>query len=109
MALPCLILTVIGYFDSVSYISRATMVAAGMSTVMGPWTTQVLRITDYPNAGSLFDLPLALGLTAALAGIVAALFVVTRRWLRWVFALLYPAIVSWWYWVAALQLIHCAS
>ena len=104
------LLIVLGFlFDTVPYIPRATMAAGGIFSITGPWTTEVLRLTNYPNAGEFFSLPVAVVLTMALTGTMAALFVTRGGTHRCLLKLLHLGLVFCWYATALMQLVNCAE
>lgn len=58
--------------DGITWIHGISAVFANW---FGPWAVLIVRLVDFPNAGTRsFNLPLALGLTAILAALLFAAF-----------------------------------
>jgi hypothetical protein len=77
--------------------------------LFGPWATHVSRLIDFPNAGSFFNVWLALLLSASVASVLILVWILKGGLLRAIGLLGYGLLMFWWYIVGWFQLAACAT
>ena len=86
-----------------------TKICAGFANLFGPWTTIIVQISDFPNAGGSFNLPFAIIYTAVLAIVIIASLLVRQIWLKIPCAILFIPLILFWFASGWQQLASCAT
>jgi hypothetical protein len=80
---------------------------AAFALLFGPWATLVAKIGVWPNAGEFFHLPLAVGLTLALAATSTVVLKTKNKGVAGLSLILFMGLVFSWFAVGYGQLINC--
>ena len=92
-----------------AYLSRSLSLNASWALVTGPWTTQVLRVVGFPNAGSFFNPPLAFCLTGLMASLIAVTLLVHERRVAALTLILFAPLILVWTIIGWQQVLACVG
>ncbi|HOZ48038.1 MAG TPA: hypothetical protein PLO37_01955 [Candidatus Hydrogenedentes bacterium] len=92
-----------------AYVSGGQAINASWALVTGPWTTQVLRIVHFPNAGAFFNPPLAFCLTGLVASATAVTLLVHERRVAALALILFAPLILVWTLIGWHQVLACVG
>ena len=91
------------------YIKTPTILFAGLANLFGPWTTIIIKASDFPNAGGAFNLTHAIFYTVILTLVIIIPLLIKNKWLQIICAVIYAPLMISWFAYGTAQLIHCAT
>lgn len=97
------------FLNRPDYIKTATILFAGFANLFGPWTTIIIKASDFPNAGHAFNLIHAILYTIILTLVIIIPLLIKKKWLQILCAVLYAPLMISWFGYGTAQLMHCAT
>ena len=76
--------------------------------LLGPWTTQAVKIVNFPNAGSAFHLPSTILLTVIIFAILLLIFLNKNKKTASLALILFMALIFSLYAIGYFQLVYCS-
>jgi hypothetical protein len=86
-----------------------TKICAAFANLFGPWATIIVQVSDFPNSGGCFNLPVTLIYTAVLAIVIIVSLLIRQRWLQISCAILFIPLILFWLVSGWAQLASCAT
>jgi len=96
-------------FNPSPSITLSQAVTPAFALPFGPWATLVAKIGDWPNAGGLFHLPLAIILTVILGAAVTVALKAKNKRTASLSLILFMPLSFVWFIIGFGQLLHCTS
>lgn len=96
-------------FNPSPSITLSQAVTPAFALPFGPWATLVAKIGDWPNAGGLFHLPLAIILTVILGAAVTVALKAKNKRTASLLLILFMPLSFVWFIIGFGQLLHCTS
>ncbi len=78
------------------YLSWAQWIYAGLLPIFGPYATLLGVLGDLPNAGKLFNITWAIGLTIPIFTVAILPYIVKPKWIHIICCVLYGPLILFW-------------